>query len=186
MNTDNLRKPRIFTIGHSNLPIDGFVELLGRSSIRLVADVRSNPASVRYPWFERHALASKLESGGLSYRWFRSLGGRRPNVRGQEIHTALEREEDRAYAEAMNSDDFTEACGDLVGLAASTIAAVMCAEADPEHCHRRLLADKLFHMGVRVVHILGFDDAVEHVPTPGLLVSNDGRFIYEKNQLSLI
>lgn len=186
MSTTIPRKPRIFTIGHSDRTIDQFIEILGRSSIRLVADIRSNPASARYPWFERHALAAELEKRGLSYRWFRGLGGRRPDVEGQDVHTALTDPGDRAYAEAMNTSDFAESCDELIGLAASTVAAVMCAEADPEDCHRRLLADKLFRMGVRVVHIMGLDDAKDHVPHPGLVIGEDNRLIYEKKQLSLI
>jgi len=181
-----IRRPRIFTMGHSDHSIEAFLDILERSSVRLVADVRSNPASARYPWFERHALAAELEKRGLAYRWFRGLGGRRPDCPDQEKHDALIENEDRAYACAMNTREFHRDCEEIIGLAASTVATVLCAERDPESCHRMLLADKLAAMGARVVHILGPDDAVEHVRHPALEIEDSGALVYRKKQLSLI
>jgi uncharacterized protein (DUF488 family) len=144
------RRPRVFTVGHSDLTLERFLLILEKSSVRLVADVRSNPASTRFPWFERNALASELEGRGLFYRWFRSLGGRRPRIPGEERHTALAEEGLRRYAAGMNTAAFHRACEELLGLAASTVAAVLCAERDFRRCHRWLLADKLVLMGDRL------------------------------------
>jgi uncharacterized protein (DUF488 family) len=175
----------LFTLGHSDLSLEGFVEILGRSSVRLVADVRSNPASARFPWFERHALATELERRGLFYRWFRELGGRRPATPGEERHQALPDPGLRRYAAAMNTAVFDKSCAELLGLAASTVAVVLCAERDFRQCHRQLLADKLLLSGARVVHILGADEAVEHELHPDLEVV-DGELIYCGRQLELI
>jgi uncharacterized protein (DUF488 family) len=179
------RRPRIFTLGHSDHSLERFLLILERSSVRLVADVRSNPASTRFPWFERNALASELEGRGLFYRWFRSLGGRRPKTAGEQHHTALAEESLRRYAAAMNSAAFHRSCEELLGLAASTVAVVLCAERDFRDCHRRLLADKLQMMGARVVHILGADEAEDHELHPDLEVV-DGELLYRARQLPLI
>jgi len=179
------RRPRVFTVGHGALDMESFLYLLERSSIKLVADVRTNPAAARLPWFERHALAHELEACGISYRWFRDLGGWRTPSGGELLHTALADEAERRYAAAMNTAAFTARCSEIVGLAASTNAAILCAEVDPAACHRRLLADKLFLLGVRVVHILGMDDARDHALHPDLVVEN-GAMLYRQRQLQLI
>jgi len=72
-----------------------------------------------------------------------------------------------------------------VGLAASSQVAIMCAETEPAHCHRRLLSDKLMYMDARVVHILGKDDAMDHSFHPDLVIDGD-RLVYRGRQLSLI
>jgi uncharacterized protein (DUF488 family) len=181
----NARRPRVFTLGHSDRSLEEFLAILERSSIRLVADVRSNPASTRYPWFERNALSSELENRGLFYRWFRDLGGRRGATPGEDRHTALGDESFRRYAAAMNTPAFHDACIELLGLVASTVAVVLCAERDFNQCHRQLLADKLQLSGARVVHILGIDDAVEHELHPDLEVV-EGALTYRGRQLPLI
>ena len=180
-----VRRPRVFTLGHGAMDLDEFLLVLERSAIRLIADVRTNPAAARLPWFERHALASELEQRGLAYRWFRDLGGWRSPVGGEMLHTALHDESERRYAAAMNTAQFDARCSEIAGLAASTNVALLCAEVEPEHCHRRLLADKLFLLGVRVVHILGRDEAREHALHPDLVVEN-GAIIYRERQLALI
>ena len=179
------RWPRIFTVGHSDRSLESFLALLAASSVRLVADVRANPTSERFPWFERAALARSLEERGLAYRWFRDLGGRRPPTRGEDEHTALASEGLRRYAAAMSLPEFEAAVRDLLGLASSAVVAVMCAERDWRECHRALLADKLHVMGAEVVHILGPDEVEPHDVHPDLHEEN-GRIVYRTRQLKLI
>lgn len=179
------RKLRLFTLGHSDLSLDSFFGLLEASSIRCIADIRSNPASSRFPQFERNALSFELQKRGFSYRWFRELGGKRSDVKPSKDHTALDDEELRRYATAMNRADFNAAVDDLIGLTASTIVVLLCAERDFRHCHRNLLADKLLLKDIRVVHIVGKEEAYEHVSNENLVV-DQGRMIYRKRQLDLI
>lgn len=179
------RKPRIFTIGHSDRTLEQFLSILERSSVRLVADVRSNPASARYPHFERAALARELDKRGLVYRWFRELGGRQSASPREDEHTALKEVGFRRYAAHMNTSKFHESAKDLLGLAASTITAVMCAERDFHQCHRQFLSDKLVVMGARVVHIIDEENAVVHTPHPDLIVEGH-KLYYRQKQLELL
>jgi uncharacterized protein (DUF488 family) len=180
------RRPRLFTIGHSDRTLDQLLRLLESSSARLVADVRSNPASSRFPHFERHALARSLDARGMVYRWFRSLGGRVTEpVEGEAEHTALESPSLRRYAARMNTPAFTAVCEELLGLAASTVAVLLCAERDFRSCHRRLLSDKLQIMGARVVHIVDATCASEHSLHPELTISEE-MMVYTARQLRLI
>ncbi len=180
------RRPRLFTIGHGNLPLDVFLARLERSSVRVLADVRSNPASARFPWFTRAALAAELEGRGLSYRWFRSLGGRRPPTPGEDLHRALPLEWQRRYAAAISSEELSSPCESLLGLAASSVVAVLCAELDPRRCHRYLLADRLVAMGARVIHILDGAEPEEHQLGDEVTVEPDGRLLYGGKQLELL
>jgi len=178
------RRPRLFTMGHSNLSEEEFLSTLEHSSIRLVADIRSNPASARFPHFERSALSASLEKRAISYRWFRDLGGRRPETPGEEEHTAFKEEWMRRYAAHMNTPSFKKAVNDLFGVATSTQVVVLCAEKDFKDCHRNLLADKLVLMGARVVHIVGDGTAPVHLLHPDLSEEN-GYLVYKRKQIEL-
>lgn len=181
-----VRKTRIFTLGHSNRTMDEFLAILELSSIKLVADIRSNPASARFPWFERNALAGALEKRGLSYRWFRDLGGRQPPSPEEPEHTGLSADIGLCrYAAAMNTPAFKAAVDELLGQASSAITVALCAEQNYRDCHRRLLADRLQLAGARVVHISGTDEAEEHSINPDLVQEGE-RFLYRKRQLDLI
>ena len=185
MSHDDGRKPRIFTVCHSDMSINSFLSLMEKSSVRVVADVRSNPASARFPHFERRALAHELEKFGIVYRWFRDLGGRRPPTHGEEYHTSFEDSSLMRYAAAMNTSAFMSSVQELVGIASSAVTAIMCAERNPDYCHRLLLADKLEVEGARVVHILDNDTDKLHSRHPDLVVE-DHHLIYRKRQLNFL
>jgi uncharacterized protein (DUF488 family) len=71
-----------------------------------------------------------------------------------------------AYADHMRSAAFSQALAQLEALAGQGRVAVMCAEALPQHCHRRLLADLLMVRGWRVRHLLGGGRIEDHQLTP--------------------
>ena len=175
---------RMFSIGHSNRTIESFLDILETSSVQLVADIRSNPTSSRFPHFERYSLSSCLSSQGISYRWFRSLGGRVPDSSERHIHTALPSSL-RDYAVRMNHVDFHEAVQELLGVASSAITVLLCAEYDYHDCHRWLLSDKLTILGARITHLLDNETAVDHQLHSDLEYVN-GHISYPSHQLSLL
>lgn len=70
----------IYTIGHSNHSLEGFLDLLTVHNITAVADVRSQPVSSYTPHFSRDLLAPALEQQGISYVFLgQQLGGRSTN-----------------------------------------------------------------------------------------------------------
>jgi uncharacterized protein (DUF488 family) len=85
----------------------------------------------------------------------------------------------------MNTPEFTYQAETLLGLAASTVAVILCAERDFRMCHRRLLSDKLQVMGARVVHIADLESASVHSLHPDMTLSN-GELIYTARQMQLI
>jgi uncharacterized protein (DUF488 family) len=67
----------IYTVGHSNHPIERFLPLLQRHGIALLADVRSTPYSRFNPQFKRDALAGALARNGIEYLFLgEELGAR--------------------------------------------------------------------------------------------------------------
>ncbi len=54
----------IWTVGHSNHPLDRFLGLLRAAGVTAVADVRSAPYSRRVRHFNREPLRDALASAG--------------------------------------------------------------------------------------------------------------------------
>lgn len=167
----------IWTIGHSTRSADEFLALLDAYRIELVADVRRFPGSRRLPQFDAAALDQSLGTHGIAYHWLPALGGRRrpapdsPNVAWH--HAAF-----RAYADHTASEEFAAGLLELLMLAGGLRTAIMCAEVLWWRCHRRLIADVLTALGMRVVHILDATKAEEHrLAGPARLVR--GRLSYE-------
>ena len=75
----------IWTIGHSNMSIERFLELLRAHEIELLVDVRTAPYSRHWPQFSRDALARSVQADGITYLFLgRELGGKPddPALRG--------------------------------------------------------------------------------------------------------
>jgi uncharacterized protein (DUF488 family) len=67
----------IYTIGHSNHPIERFIALLRRHEITAVADVRSTPYSRFNPQFSREPLKRSLTDAAIHYVYLgEELGAR--------------------------------------------------------------------------------------------------------------
>ena len=73
----------LLTIGHSNLPADGFMTLIQDAGVTAIADVRSVPFSRRFPWFSGPALAARLQSADIAYLPFGDVLGGRPRDPGR-------------------------------------------------------------------------------------------------------
>ncbi|MBV8150582.1 MAG: DUF488 domain-containing protein [Candidatus Eremiobacteraeota bacterium] len=165
---------RAYTVGHGTLPIEDFLRLLQGAGIVAVADIRRFPGSRRNPQFGADALRTSLEGAGLLYAAHPELGGRRrPDPDSKNL--GLRNEAFRAYADFMQTSDFSSAIAGLLGEMHLRPMALMCAESLPWRCHRRLVADylalvheceiyDLFHTGRLQTHRL----------TPGVMKADGG------------
>lgn len=151
----------VWTIGHSTRAQEDFLSLLRTHGIAAVADVRRFPASRRHPHFNRDAMAAWLDAGGVRYRHFEALGGRR-RAAADSKNTALRHPSFRGYADYMATAPFQLALDALVAWADEQHTAVMCAEAVWWQCHRSLLSDALVARGREVRHILDLSIARPH------------------------
>jgi uncharacterized protein (DUF488 family) len=173
--------PLVHTVGHSTRPLDELVAILRDAGVRTLVDVRRHPVSRRHPQFGRDALAAGLGRAGIAYVHEVDLGGHR-EPRPDSSNTAWRNPAFRGYADHMASPEFQRALGRVAALSG---AAVMCAEALPERCHRQLLADALVCRGVTVRHLLARGRAEEHRLHPRAVCSHDTVLYPARGQLRL-
>jgi uncharacterized protein (DUF488 family) len=142
---------RIYSIGHSNHPIEKFLRLLERHRIEVLVDVRSTPASRFAPQFGHARLRAAVAEAGRDYVFLgKELGGR---PEGSEYY-----DEDGhvLYGRRAAAPEFVAGIERLVALATQRRVAMLCSEENPESCHRRLLVARvLARRGVAVDHIRG-------------------------------
>ena len=161
MNTTSNTKESIWTVGHSTLLMEQFLNVLASFDIQLLVDVRSFPGSRRYPHFNRDNLRDSLSAAGVVYLHMPELGGRR-KTRPDSQNVAWRNESFRGYADYMETAAFHEGIEHLMKLASEQRTAIMCAEAVWWRCHRSLIADYLKTAGVAVIHILAEGKSQEH------------------------
>ncbi len=146
---------RIYTIGHGNKGLSELVDILKGYAIQTVADIRSYPGSKRNPHFNLEALEASLPQVGVTYEWYKGLGGYRKKGLGAESpHVALKSHGFRNYADHMLTETFKEDVDKLLQLAGSGKTCIMCAETLPFRCHRWLLSDYLVANQVEVIHVI--------------------------------
>lgn len=159
-------KKLIFTVGHSTRSIEEFLELLQEHQVTHLADVRRFPGSRRHPHFGQDALREALAERQIAYSHFVALGGRRGKREADSPNTGWRVEQFGAYADFMASDEFSEGLDALIELAREQRTAIMCSEAVPWRCHRRLVADALTIRGWTVIDIISGSRDSEHSLTP--------------------
>jgi uncharacterized protein (DUF488 family) len=151
----------VLSVGHSSRSLAGFLGLLTAHGVQAVADIRRHPVSRRHPHFAGAALARALGEAGIDYVHIPELGGMR-EPHADSPHAALADGPFRGYADHMASEEFARGLARLLALAGAKRSAAMCAEADPAHCHRSLLADALLARGHAVAHIVDAGPAPAH------------------------
>lgn len=178
----------MLTVGHSNRSLADFLGLLRETGVRRLVDIRARPASRRHPWFNDDRLAAALNTAGIDYQWEgRNLGGlRRSDPEDGARHPGLSGAGFQAFARHMEGPAFRKALDRLLaGPQGET--ALMCAEADPAHCHRTLVADYLeLARAAPVHHIMGPGETRRHAPHPGArLMGGILRYLDTTGQIQL-
>ena len=151
----------VWTVGHSTRSAAEFRAVLAAFEIELVADVRRFPGSRRFPQFAAEALRADLARAGISYHSLSVLGGRRSPV-ADSRNVAWRHRAFRGYADYIATEAFAGGLMELLMLARGLRTAVMCAELLWWRCHRRLIADVLVSLKIRVVHIRDQSHAETH------------------------
>jgi uncharacterized protein (DUF488 family) len=146
--------PTLWTIGYERLPPDALVAELEAAGVERVLDVRYRPQS-RRPGMSKTKLGIRLGEHGIAYDHRRALGTP-PDIRPlfRSGATRRAREVFRAHVEET-------AAAELDALAAelrepgTPRTALLCLEAEPAHCHRRVVAEQLRERlpGLRVVDL---------------------------------
>lgn len=178
----------VWTIGHSNHPLQRFLDLLAQHRITLLADVRSSPYSGYASHFDKEAIRPPLRAQRVEYLFLGDLLGGRPSVGQESCPTPwaedrqfYDRQGHVRYDRLAQSPGFQQGLDRLLARVATARAALMCGEEDPTDCHRRLLIGRVLRArGVEVRHIR-HDGRVQSEEE----VAADERFRKTKGQLTL-
>jgi uncharacterized protein (DUF488 family) len=142
--------PRIFTIGYEQATQAQVIGALKDAGVRLVIVVRAVAAS-RRAGFSKGVLAASLKDEGLDYLHLKALGT--PKA-GREAARAGRTEEMRHIFEAhLAEPEAAMALVDAAELAEKRPSSLLCYEADPAQCHRRILTDRLAEQGFEVIDL---------------------------------
>jgi uncharacterized protein (DUF488 family) len=155
----------VVTIGVYEFDLPSFLAALRAADVRLLVDVRQRRGvrGARYAWANARRLQAALAEAGIAYSHhvelaptteLRHLQYAADDRRGEgkRSRTVL----DPAYVEGYVSQILDRA--DLDALVAEMpddgATALFCVEADPEACHRSLLAQRLAERyGLDVAHV---------------------------------
>ncbi|OEV03881.1 DUF488 family protein [Streptomyces oceani] len=144
----------VWTLGHSTRSFDEVLTMLRGNSLSYVVDVRSFPSSTKFPQWNQSAIVDALPAD-IGYRWISGLGGRRHTPSGvPSVNGAWRVKAFRDYADHLATDEFRCGLAELLELAEHERPAIMCSEAVPWRCHRRLISDALTVAGVEVTDIM--------------------------------
>jgi uncharacterized protein (DUF488 family) len=133
-------KPVLFTIGYEGISVDEYIGKLAKAKVKLLVDVRSNPFS-RKKGFSKKTLMNHCEQAGIKYLHFPGLGipsALRKNPFESDMEKIFE-----YYKKTIlknNPEDQNEICQLLE---TEKHIALTCFEADPDQCHRKILAASL-------------------------------------------
>lgn len=140
--------PPLFSIGHSTHDIEGFIALLRRHEIALVADVRSVPYSRMLPQFNREPLIKALEKWGIEYVFLGTELGARSRDKACYEKGQVQ------YHRLAQTPAFHRGIERLQTESGRRRVALMCAEREPLVCHRTVLVSReLQAAGLPVMHI---------------------------------
>jgi uncharacterized protein (DUF488 family) len=134
------RVARLWTIGYERLLPEALVAELRAAGVRRVIDVRFRPQS-RRPGMSKTRLGALLAEHGIAYEHCRALGTP-PDLRFlfRAGRLAEATAGYRRHLEATAADELDALAAELP---AAPATALLCLEADPERCHRRLVAEAL-------------------------------------------
>jgi len=153
----------VATIGYGDRTFSDVAAALTAHGIGFIADVRSIPYSRHAPDFTRDRLLHLAAEMNLGYRW---LGDR---LGGRPADPALWKDGRPDPDAIAGSGGFAAGITELEGLAATSTLVLLCAELEPDGCHRAtIIAPELERRGHHVVHILGDGSLVPHQPPLGL------------------
>ncbi len=134
--------PTLWTIGYERLPPDALVAELEAAGVERVLDVRFRPQS-RRPGMSMTRLGQLLGEHRIAYENRRTLGTP-PEIRPL-YRTGATRKAATAFLAYVEREAAAEldTLADELADGSAPRTALLCLEAEPDHCHRRVLAEAL-------------------------------------------
>lgn len=135
----SMTAPTLLTIGYEGADLHEFLDTLTRSGVTLLVDTRERAQS-RRKGYSKTALGQALKEQGVAYRHLRELGT------PPALRRAYKLDRDFGALKAgytLHLATQAQALEELAALAARERVALLCYEADPQECHRSLIAHRL-------------------------------------------
>ncbi len=132
--------PRLWTIGYERLLAPALVAELQAAGVQRVLDVRYRPQS-RRPGLSKTRLGDLLAEHGIAYEHRRALGTP-PDIRWY-YKAGRVAEAAPAFREHVERTAAADLDALAVELERGPRTALLCLEADPATCHRRVLSECL-------------------------------------------
>lgn len=163
--------PRVITIGVYEFDLPAFLAALRAHGVGRLLDVRQRRGvrGARYAWANARRLQASLAEAGIAYRHHRELAPttelRRLQYAADDRNRVGKRSRevlDPAYVAGYVHEilDRADLAALVAELPADAATALLCVEADPEACHRSLIAARLAERyGLTVGHVRPGGDA---------------------------
>ena len=141
---------KCFTIGYGDYPIELFLYFLQKTGIDTIIDVRSSPYSKYNFYFNRDNLERSLTKNQIEYQYMGDkIGGRYSNP------SLLYPDGTVNYQKVQSTEQFQDGISQLLAIISTgKKIALMCAEKEPERCHRFALISRVLQSkGIKVIHV---------------------------------
>jgi uncharacterized protein (DUF488 family) len=148
--------PRIATIGFGKKGAERFVELLQGEDVRTVVDTRRRPDSPLAGYARQRDLPFLLrQAATIAYEHRPELAP--PNdllerYRKDKDWESYVTDFDRLVLKTSQAE---QTMRELLARSANEVVALLCSEPTAEHCHRRLVAERMqeAESGLKVIHL---------------------------------
>lgn len=150
----DIRRTILFTIGYEGVSLEEYINKLIRNDVKVLADVRKNPQSMKYG-FSKTLLKKFCESVGIEYAHFPEVGiesGQRQELNTQQDYDVLF----KIYKKNNLTVTGDTQAKILELLQAKGRVALTCFEANICQCHRKPLAES-------IAALPGFNFELKHI-----------------------
>jgi uncharacterized protein (DUF488 family) len=131
---------KLRTIGYEAATQAAVIGALAAAGVAVLIDVRAVPSS-RRAGFSKRILAASLAEAGIDYVHLVALGT--PKAGRQAVRAGHPEEMQTIYAAHLAEPAAQLQLAEALDIAKERPAALLCYEADPAHCHRRIVAERL-------------------------------------------
>ncbi len=131
----------LFTIGYEGKQLEEYFNLLLRSSVTILCDVRGNPISRKYG-FSKTTLSQICSKLNIQYEHLPELGIASKDRRGLSTQEEF-RSLFRTYAKGIFENQGNSLATILKWLHSGEIVALTCYEHEPSQCHRQCVVEAL-------------------------------------------
>lgn len=141
----------IYTVGHSTLRIEFFINLLKQYDVNCLIDIRTIPYSRIAPQFNKEQMNNSLKAQNILYAHFdKEFGARHTKLSLLDENKKVDFDKVRATSEFKSG---IERIRDALEL--NYTIAIMCSESNPFDCHRfSMVSYQLVKENFAVMHIL--------------------------------